>query len=249
VANQKDPKPVYLAGYSRGGACVMQVAKFCARWSGVTTIRGGDFVNNIPIPIQAMFLLDPVSWDLCRGKGVPNNVAHSYVMYRDRGCIEFDAPVNASDWDHWLDQTAAVYLFDDTDPDRYARKFMGNCMVNREEGNRSTTFHNAGTIQDGSHGAVGGVPWVERRKDEAAARKAADTLTGWVKECGISVKIADNSYTEENKRKYPAKTDEMIRKYMAREKAAADRNARAKAEAYRKNLEKLQQEIRINKWR
>ena len=86
---------IYLAGYSRGGAAVMQVAKWCAGYTTTTVTSAPANYSGMlatqtatPIPIEAMFLLDPVTKDFSvNGIGVPSNVKKCYVMYRDQTIV------------------------------------------------------------------------------------------------------------------------------------------------------------------
>src|SRR5579871_4409617 len=63
---------VYLAGYSRGGAAAIQIAKWLA-------------ADKNPIVVKAMFLFDPVGMDITTSHdGIPSNVRSCYVIYRDK---------------------------------------------------------------------------------------------------------------------------------------------------------------------
>ena len=83
----KDPRialhsPLYLAGYSRGGACVLQIAKWLHE-------------SNFPISVKGLFLIDPVNRDLnlnMDGRGTPPNVNTVYVMLRDKTIEHVDFP-------------------------------------------------------------------------------------------------------------------------------------------------------------
>lgn len=74
--------PLYLAGYSRGGACVLQIAKW--------------LVDESPgIKIKGLILFDPVNRDLnlnVDGLGAPHNVKTVYAMFRDKSIEHVDYP-------------------------------------------------------------------------------------------------------------------------------------------------------------
>ncbi|WP_420336454.1 hypothetical protein [Roseibium sp.] len=201
---------LFIAGYSRGGAAAMELAKICAY--GKMDEDGQQSVHEV-IPIEALFLLDPVSKDVfCLGGGVPNNVRTSYVMYRDKTIWEYSPVLKTEDFASWVDKTLAVG-FNSTgqnDPDRYARKFMKNASYTLADSNGRTDMRKGITIRGASHGAIGGLPWVERREDEAAVNAAGGLLNGWLNEQRIGITVKDNSYTEANKRKYPEVTPELL---------------------------------------
>ena len=145
-------KPLYLAGYSRGGACVIQVAKW---------------LNDLeaPIMVRALFLFDPVARDLSlNANGIPPNVQNVYVLFRDQTIEEVNVP--------WKPN----YGYG-TGPDKdiYARKWMGNCDVTPNDPSR--THLESTTIPQASHGAAGGVPWTDRAADEKATKDAAEWMT------------------------------------------------------------------------
>ena len=83
----RDPRiarysPLFLAGYSRGGACVLQIAKW---------LNESDF----PIKVKGLFLFDPVNRDVnlnMDGKGTPPNVKTVYVILRDKTIEQVDFP-------------------------------------------------------------------------------------------------------------------------------------------------------------
>ncbi|MBG6147824.1 hypothetical protein IWQ51_005979 [Labrenzia sp. EL_142] len=201
---------LFIAGYSRGGAAAMELAKICAY--GKMDGDGQQSVHEV-VPIEALFLLDPVSKDVfCPGGGIPNNVRTSYVMYRDKTIWEYSPELKTEDFASWVDKTLVVG-FNNTmqfDPDRYARKFMNNASYTPAAGNGRTDMRKGVTIRAASHGAVGGLPWVERREDEAAVNTAGSLLSGWLNEQRIGVTVKDHSYTEANKRKYPRVTQQGV---------------------------------------
>ena len=201
---------LYIAGYSRGGAAAMELAKICAY--GKMDGDGQQSVHEV-IPIEALFLLDPVSKDVfCLGGGIPNNVGTSYVMYRDKTIWEYSPELKTEDFASWIDK-ALVVGFNSTlqfDPDRYARKFMKNASYTPAAGNGRTDMRKGVTIRGASHGAIGGLPWVERREDEAAVNTAGSLLSGWLNEQRIGVTVKDHSYTEANKLKYPRVTPQTV---------------------------------------
>jgi len=207
---------LFLAGYSRGGAAAMEVAKMASGWFqggyGPATVRGGELVSD-SVPIEAVFLLDPVSKDvLCTGGNLKTNVNAAYVMYRDQTIWEYSPPIDTKDFASWVDKALAVG-FNATcqfDPDRYARKFMHNADVNRSLGNSSTMILSAGVIKGASHGAIGGLPWVERREDQQAVDAAANILNGWLKSNHIDARVKDNSYTDQSRARYPRVTQHSV---------------------------------------
>src|SRR5258708_15533689 len=74
-------KTISLAGYSRGGAAVIQIAK----WLNNAAWLAADKFPPDPIPIKAMFLFDPVDRDVSLdGDRIPSNVATCYVAFRDQ---------------------------------------------------------------------------------------------------------------------------------------------------------------------
>lgn len=219
---------IYLAGYSRGGAAVMNVAKLCARniqydvsqkpgsYSGFEVRER----STPSIPIEAMFLLDPVAKDITvDAEGVPSNVKNCYVMYRDLSVVEFNPPLRLSDFQSKADKGLAIG-FGLRDPDRYARKFMENAGVYPEKGNSVTKF-TAGAytgrncllrvaITGASHGAIGGLPWPERTQDEVAYRKAAEVLNGWLKQEGLVQRVCAGAVLQPAKPQFPKMSDKEI---------------------------------------
>ncbi len=74
--------PLFLAGYSRGGACVLQIAKWL-------------YESNFELKIKGLFLFDPVNRDLnlnMDGLGTPPNVKTVYIMLRDKTIEHVDFP-------------------------------------------------------------------------------------------------------------------------------------------------------------
>ncbi|MCC6244873.1 MAG: hypothetical protein IT353_18645 [Gemmatimonadaceae bacterium] len=74
--------PLYLAGYSRGAACVLQVAKWLQEDYPAMRVKG-------------LFLFDPVNRDLnlnMDGLGTPSNVKTVYIILRDPGVEWVDFP-------------------------------------------------------------------------------------------------------------------------------------------------------------
>jgi hypothetical protein len=195
---------LFIAGYSRGGAAAMELAKMCA--------YGSDERLNDPriiperLPIEALFLLDPVSKDLyCSGGGIPNVVKTAYCMYRDKTIWEYSPKLRMRDFASPIDKSLAVG-FNSTgqnDPDRYARKFMGNAPYDLAPGNTRTRLRRAVVIKGASHGAIGGLPWVERREDQQPVNEAAALLNAWLSENSLGVKVMDNSYAQANLKNYP----------------------------------------------
>ena len=76
--------PLYLAGYSRGGACVLQIAKWL-------------YEDEFPLMVKGLFLFDPVNRDLnlnMDGLGTPPNVKNVYVIFRDKSIEEVSYPMD-----------------------------------------------------------------------------------------------------------------------------------------------------------
>ncbi len=236
---ESNPKEkIYLAGYSRGGAAVMQIAKWCARSYVKYDVKpatgysysGIDVKSSVvPIPIQAMFLLDPVDRDLALDPdGIPSNVKHCYVMYRDQSIVEFNPPLKLEEWRSWVDK--GLCIGSRLDPDRYARKFMSNALVAPEKGNTTTKFtigfYDGSTgvrnrvIANASHGAVGGLPWPERQADEEACKSAASALNSWLKNEGLPISVSMHPYSAATLKQYPPMSDNEIRAMQARLDAA-----------------------------
>lgn len=158
---QGSVRPIYLAGYSRGAATVIQMAKFL----------------NQQIPkneVKAMFLFDPVDRDVAiDGQGIPPNVKNVYVIFRDQSIEEVNLP--------WKPN----YFYGELpDRDIYARKWMGNCDVNALDKSRTNVTPPA-IIKNASHGAVGGSPWTNRRADEAATIAAASKMNEYLSMEGL----------------------------------------------------------------
>ncbi len=234
---------IFLVGYSRGGVAAMDIAKWCKTENKEYKILNrptkehpmqypGAIETIVPIPIEGLFLLDPVDKDpTMDGNGVESNVKNCYVMYRDQMIIQYDAPIKASDWDAYVDRGLVVGM-SSLDPDRYARKFMNKCNVAPVKGNSVTKYCfgkadgskvRTGVIGGASHGAIGGLPWIQRRKDQQATAEAADTLNSWLTDKDLGIKVWDNSYTPAKKNRYPEVTDEYIRTYQKDLEAAAIR--------------------------
>lgn len=243
---KEDPKgKLYLAGYSRGGAAVMQIAKWCN--TSYTTMRVNQLPTKenpwvypsatttvVPIPIEAMFLIDPVVRDLSiDAGGVPSNVKRCYAMFRDKKVVEFNPPLKMSDYVAWLDKGAVIGF--GKDPDRYARKWMGNANVVPEKGNSTTEFcygyYNGSkgvmstSISNASHGAVGGLPWPERALEAQACKDAASTLNSWLKREKLPISVSMFPYTAEIVRKFPPMSDEKIATLQKAADKAADESS------------------------
>ena len=153
-------RPLYLAGYSRGAATVIQMAKFLDQ----------QIPKN---EVQAMFLFDPVDRDVAiDGQGIPPNVKNVYVIYRDQAIEEVNLP--------WKPNYGYGQL---PDKDIYARKWMGNCSVNPIDPNKTNVA--TALIKNASHGAAGGSPWTNRRADEAATIAAANKMNEFLMKEGL----------------------------------------------------------------
>lgn len=202
---------------------------------GEGTVKNGEWVPE-SVPVEGIFLLDPVDRDIfCSGGGIRSNVKRMDSVLRDQTIWEYSPEIKLSDYKSLLDKTLAFgfNVTGQNDPDRYARKFMGNADMSLAPGNTTTRVYKAGVVYGASHGAIGGLPWVERREDEAAAKATARIINHWMADYGVIVSVADNSYTEENKRKYPQVTQAMViqeklrmqelRSKVAAAEAAADR--------------------------
>ncbi len=160
-------KRLYLAGYSRGGATVIQMAKFLKHQTREV--------------IQAMFLFDPVDRDVfLDGSGIPTNVRNVYVIYRDQTIEEVDTP--------WKPNWG---FGERPDYDIYARKWMGNCKIVAKD-TRATNVRET-IITGASHGAVGGSPWTDRAADEAATDSAAAKMNTFLQMEGLPRMLKDMS--------------------------------------------------------
>ena len=194
---------LFIAGYSRGGAAAMELAKMAAYYSPDPDDYG---IPTETIPIEAIFLLDPVSKDfLCSGGGITSNVKKTYVMYRDQNIWNYSPKLRTEDFASYTDKGLAVGFnaTGQNDPDRYARRFMSNAPVTMDSSNGRTQLISAGVISEGSHGAIGGLPWVERREDQQAVNTAATTLNSWLSANGINAHVRDKSYTPSNLKTFP----------------------------------------------
>jgi hypothetical protein len=166
---ENNKEPVFLAGYSRGGATVIQVAKWLRQPTAAQP----------RINVEAMFLFDPVARDLALdADGIPDNVKHCYVVFRDQNC-EVKNVAWKPNWGYGQDP----------DMDIYARKWMGNCQVAPD--NRFATHVAPKRIRNASHGAVGGVPWTDRPADEAATKEAASWMNQWLRRHGLNMMLRD----------------------------------------------------------
>ena len=96
-------KTAFAKYYPGPGAAVMQIAKWCNISYDEYTVKSASgpssypaaivTANNIPIPIEAMFLLDPVVDDTSiDGVGIPSNVKRCYAMFCDDSCPKFNPP-------------------------------------------------------------------------------------------------------------------------------------------------------------
>jgi hypothetical protein len=213
---------LFLMGYSRGGAAVIQIAKWCNS-------------DKLQIPIKAMFLLDPVCKDLSvDSDGIPSNVEKCYVLYRDLNILEYNAPLDEKDYEDWKDKVAVGFsnTFTDGDPDRYRRKWMENCKVCHEPTNHTTWINagrSTGTVPGGSHGAVGGVPWVERSVEKGATQEAANRINSWFRYETIPAKIQDLTFIQANTSRIRSKTDAELEADMLARRAEQSRKDRERA--------------------
>jgi pimeloyl-ACP methyl ester carboxylesterase len=200
AVHRQTKEKIFLAGYSRGGATAIQVAKLLNY-----TDRNPKTPKDrriVAVPVQALFLFDPVTKDaLLDADGIPANVARCYVMYRDIHIWEYSPKISLADYASWLDKTLAVgfNVTGKNDPDRYARKFMENSKVARDAGNQTTEIipsdkRDDGVIDDASHGAVGGVPWLERYEDEEPTKKAAKRMNGYLEKEGIPGVLEEQAF-------------------------------------------------------
>jgi hypothetical protein len=169
---REDRDWVYLAGYSRGGAAVIQIAKW---------LNDRSCVSN-PIPVKAMFLFDPVGWDatLCYDR-IPTNVMTCYVVYRDKTIQDNPMPLYklvATEAAGLAIPSLTPLLESGEDYDRNARKFMGSCQVTPEDSSRTRV--NGAITWNASHAAVGGIPWADREADLIAANAVAKLMNFWL---------------------------------------------------------------------
>lgn len=176
IGTQKH-EPLYLAGYSRGGAAVLQLAKFLNE-------------DESPLIIKGMFLFDPVNRDVnmnTDGLGTPQNVRNLYVIYRDT-TIE-----HVNTW--------GVPLVGNFDRDIYARKWMGRCFVDPQD-SRNTKWQMKTVIFGASHGALGGSPWLQRAADKKATADAATEMNKAFRMEELGITLEEKSFPKVNKTTY-----------------------------------------------
>lgn len=211
---------IYLMGYSRGGACAIQLAKWAndRRDHSGGEVRGGEWRDlpgvRAPIEIEAMFLLDPVDRDLSlTGDGIPSNVKRCYVLTRDKPprCPTYDLRLKPDDFMSVVDVIAAASAnaINGADLDVFARAWMGNCKVERERGNAKTIIQKGrggsgatGVIESASHGAAGGVPWVVREADKLATEKAADVINAWFGKEDIGIRVSESYFAKADRKRF-----------------------------------------------
>lgn len=211
---------IYLMGYSRGGACAIQLAKWANnRFDlGPAETRGGERrdlpVPKAPIEIEAMFLLDPVDKDMSiSGDGIPSNVKRCYLLYRDKPprCPTYDLRLNTGDYMSMVDVIAAASAnaMNGADLDVFARGWMGNCKVEREWGNARTVIQKGlggylatGVINSASNGAAGGVPWVVREADKLATENAAKAINHWFDKEHIGIKVSESYFAKADRKRF-----------------------------------------------
>lgn len=110
-------KAIFLAGYSRGGAAMLEVAKWLK-------------ADNIPV--ECLLLLDPV--DRTGQVGLP---------WRNTAIVD----------------TVRHAIFAQRDPASKSRESFSNCGTTLE--NKMKTKLDYQMFSNGTHGAIGGVPWSE----------------------------------------------------------------------------------------
>ena len=226
-------RKLFVAGYSRGGAAALHVAGMAANWfpnGEPDTSRSIVVPKGETIPIEAVFLLDPVSKDLfCGNRSICENVKYVYSMYRDKTIWEYSPPINPDEFAAWTDKglARAFNATAQNDPDRYAREFMGNAEFWKAPGNNVTQIKPRQTIAEASHGAIGGMPWVERRDDWIGVEGAKDALNVWLLAQGIGVQVKDNSYSKANMNTVKAVTEQEVmgKKFQHQREIDAIRNS------------------------
>lgn len=153
---------VFLAGYSRGGAAVTELA---------------HYLRDVGLAVEAMFLFDPVKREggLPNAGTVPRNVKNCYKVLRSlsgsKGII-----------DSVLKHDEVVW---DIAPDPVQRRWMGNTANVRE----SNKTHLEQTVVNGSHGAAGGVPFYVYQPDRIATEVAATWMTTMLQRHRLNVKL------------------------------------------------------------
>lgn len=185
----------YLAGYSRGGAIAIQVAKLL---NEAPTVTFGRYPKKAHL-VHGLFLFDPVGYThTIDFNTIPPNVRRCYVILRDRSIKKQDFFLPKWETLDWRDFLIGCIAKDE---DRYAREWMGNCKTNAE--NPQTTLVEHGPIQDCSHGAAGGVPWVERPADKKATEDAAAWMNAALRKHGFKVELKQRWFTRNSARDYP----------------------------------------------
>jgi pimeloyl-ACP methyl ester carboxylesterase len=85
------------------------------------------------------------------------------------------------------DQTIADPLFSIDQP--YSRRWFSNCGLRGQW--LARTMYREFIVPGASHGAVGGVPWLERQEDKPATRMAAKWMSAMMRTRGIATKLKD----------------------------------------------------------
>jgi hypothetical protein len=168
------PRKIYLAGYSRGGACVIYLASLLKE-------------DERHIEVEAMFLFDPVNFDAnLPDPGITSNVKNAYIVFRDQTIEE----VNTA----WKPNYGYGVMYD---KDIYARKWMGNSKCSPIE--PSKTNVELKIIKNSSHGAVGGVPWVERSADKQGVDGAVNWMNPYLKKHKLPAVLKDMWFVNKKK--------------------------------------------------
>jgi pimeloyl-ACP methyl ester carboxylesterase len=151
---------IFLAGYSRGGAAVTEVA---------------HYLRDMALDVEAMFLFDPVKREggLPNAGTIPRNVKNCYKILRtlsgSKGIVDSVLKWDSQVWD--------------VDP--YQRRWMGNTANILE----SSMTHLEQAVVNGSHGAAGGAPWYEHEPDRIATDTAAKWMTAMMQRHGLGVTL------------------------------------------------------------
>lgn len=215
--------PIYLVGYSRGGAAMIMVAKMLAERN---------------IPVAAMFLFDAVDWTTTWNKleTVPGNVEKCYHAVRNEGAevvMEYEerqlwkkcqqavgfkeienefARVGSGAFENFLlfrsarfpelNRLLATWKVKSESLKNFKVAMRNSYRLGTGDAGPSIPFGNCATKHAnikswelkqfaGSHGALGGVPWVVlgseiETLDREASVRVWTWMSGNMRQCGIS---------------------------------------------------------------
>lgn len=171
--------PLFMAGYSRGGAAVIHLA---------------NKMKKEGLKIKAMFLFDAVARDTSLdAEVIPNSVDNVYFAQRDTtitGGTYVDIDLFRTDNKPIVDY----------DYEKESRTWMSNCGLVRETG-KGMGEHEQKTFTGGSHAALGGVPWMSGPAEKAAVTEVANWMTDRLARHKISVVLRDEWNVSLRKRK------------------------------------------------